>query len=322
VLAIAAEEGDGKTLWAEQLARQMLRGDRLFGLFDLGDARPARVLFVDTEMEEDDAKERDDDMNRRGLAVGAGQFFWWSPGGLVLDDEMDFAALAAEVRRVRPDVVWIDSGINAVSDAEDGTAVKALFNNLSKLMRQHALVGIGLTLHTRKRAQGQNDRRFDDLFGSREWKGRLGTMLYMEGNKITVWKNRGGRLRRVFKSEAGKRPWAVLERPGLNDDASVPFIISVPADDDQASAAELEQSIIAMLQDKPATYAKTALAENCGKRKTDALALIKRMQDDGRIVPKDRGAKLSLADPDDDAPVSSAGRGASDWNDFRRPPGD
>jgi hypothetical protein len=196
-------------------------------------------------MEEDDAKERDDDMNRRGLTVPAGKLFWWSPGGLALDNEFDFAYLQAEVASVRPDVVWIDSGINAVSEAEEGTKVKQFFNHLSQLMREFDLLGIGLTLHTRKRAQAQRGgRQFDDLFGSREWKGRLNTMLYMEGQTITAWKNRGGRMNKMFKREPGKRPWAVLQRPGLTDDTCMPFVIALPEEGAQENSADLENKVV------------------------------------------------------------------------------
>lgn len=48
--------------------------------------------------------------------------------------------------RLKPDVVWIDSGINALSDAEEGKCVQALFNNLGRLMRHHGVRGVALRL--------------------------------------------------------------------------------------------------------------------------------------------------------------------------------
>jgi hypothetical protein len=105
IIALAAEEGDGKTLMADQILRQALRGERVLGFFDVGEAGPRRVLFVDTEMEEEDAVERNAEMVGRGLGIDEDQFYWFTPGGLMLDKEDDFKLLCDEVARVRPDVV-------------------------------------------------------------------------------------------------------------------------------------------------------------------------------------------------------------------------
>jgi hypothetical protein len=227
--------------------------------------------------------------------VSRDRFFWFAAGGLQLDQPVDIDAIAAAVRRVGPDLVWIDSGINAVSEAEEGTAVKRLFNNLSVLMREETLLGIGLSLHTRKRAQGSNDRRFDDLFGSREWKGRLGTLLYIEDTKIVSWKNRGGHLGRLWPKNAKGRPAAVLNRPGFTNAECAPFTIAVPVGGQEVGEAEIESKVRAMLGEEPGALTKTKLAESLGVRKKDALNVIKKLQDDGSVIPNQDGAKLSLA---------------------------
>lgn len=309
VLGIAGEEGDGKTLMAEQILRQLLRRETVLGFFDGGEATPKVVLFVDTEMEEDDATERNTAMETRGLGVSPGQLHWLSAGGLALDNPVDIAFVAAEVARVGADLLWIDSGINAVSEAEEGVPVKTLFNNLSRLMREQNLLGIGLTLHTRKRTQGAKDRKFDDLFGSREWKGRLNTLVYIEGNKATSWKNRGGRLATLWESSPGKRPHAVLNRPGLLDEKVVPFVVTLSEDGVGADTAGIEAKVREVLSCSPNNFTKTSLAIEVGGRKEDALAVIAQLQEEGEVVPNQARARLRLATsvPDADAtPPSGA----------------
>lgn len=299
VLAIVAEEGFGKTVLAEQLCRQAVRGDRVLDFFDLGEAAPKRVLFIDTEMEEEDALDRDADARNRGLEVKPGQLFWYSAGGLDLDDERDLEVVSRELRRVQPHLLWIDSGINAVSEPEEGVPVQQFFNNVSRLMRQFDLLGVGLTLHARKRAQGSTKRRFDDLFGSREWKGRLNTALYMEGTRITAWKNRGGRLGSIWRQEPGKRPYAVLNTPGLSDATAVPFTVSLPEEGagPEADAREaLEAKVREVLAQRPDELTKTALAATVGGRKADALVAIDHLQSNGAVVPNAPKAKLRLAE--------------------------
>jgi hypothetical protein len=294
ILGIAGEEGDGKTLLAEQLLRQILRGDRPLEFFELGEEQVRRVLFIDTEMEREDAAERNAEMVRRGLGVAPDQFYWYSPGGLVLNDRRDLDNIRKEIWSRRPDIVWIDSATNAVSDAEEGAEVKELFNNLSFLTRAHDLLGIGLTFHTRKRAQGRDARRFDDLFGSREWKGRVGTLLYIEGNRVTSWKNRGGRLARLWGAENGK-PYATLNRPGLTEEDSAPFTVSEPTTADVAAEEyALRAAVIDVLTAEPDVYNKTGLARRVGRRKGEALHFISRLQELGGIIPKEKGAKLRL----------------------------
>jgi hypothetical protein len=296
VFGIAGEEGDGKTLMAEQMIREMLRGEKILEFFDLGEAAPSRVLFIDTEMEEEDAVERHAEMVGRGLDVSPGMLYWLAAGGLALDEPDDLAYIEREIRQLKPDLVWIDSAVNAVSEAEEGSKVKLFFNNLSKPQRATGVLGIGLTLHTRKRGQGRSQKRFDDLFGSREWKGRPNTVLYIEDTTIWAWKNRGGRLNKMFKKEGGQRPYATLNRPGLEDETVLPFTISLPeerlvARNDRAN----ETAIVAFLILHPGQYTKSAVADAVEGRREDILREIERLQDEGVVVPNKARAKLCLA---------------------------
>src|SRR5438132_1028975 len=77
--------------------------------------------------------------------------------------------LEDELAKSGAGLMWLDAGGSAVEDPKDDTSVRALFGWLHKLLGD-GLEATGLTLHPRKRAQGEYGRRFDDLFGSREWK--------------------------------------------------------------------------------------------------------------------------------------------------------
>lgn len=296
VLAIVGEEGDGKTLLADQMLRQLVRREPILGAFEPGGRDIERVLFVDTEMEDEDAWERDAEMRQRGLALDLGRMFWWSPGGLDLSDPRDVELLMSEVRRRNVDLVWIDSGINAVADATDEVAVKHLFNNLKRLQRQCDLAGVGLSLHTRKTQEGRGGRRFDDLYGSREWKGRVNTALYIDKQTITAWKNRGGRLRKLWPLHRG-HPQATLERPGYEDDSCPPFRVSI--DGSRSEDSGLEQEVREILLADPDTLTKDALAKKLGGNRQSCLKEIQRLLDAGLIGPNEPRKRLHWNGPQD-----------------------
>jgi hypothetical protein len=109
----------------------------------------------------------------------------------------------------------------------------------------------------------------------------------------------------MFKREPGKRPWAVLQRPGLTDETSVPFVITFPEQVATQDTADLEHLVVELLRAEPNTYPKTVLAKKCGKRCEDARTLIEKLQNEGRIVPKEAGAKLRLAASDAEKPSDS-----------------
>ena len=63
---------------------------------------------------------------------------------------------------------------------------------LRRLLKYEGVRTVVMLAQPRKRAQGEpNGRRFDDLFGSRVWKGRASVVLFLEHERITVWKQRG-----------------------------------------------------------------------------------------------------------------------------------
>jgi hypothetical protein len=246
-------------------------------------------------MEQTDGAARAGDFTARGLEVPSGTMFWLSNSEINLSDsDEDQAYLANEIRRIGATLLWIDTGNNAVSDPKDDIPVRAFFNYLSRLKREAGVVAVGLTLQPRKRAQGEYSRGFDDLFGSREWKGRLWKALYIDGEKITCWKDRGGHIRRRWPGRSGKYAAASLLRPGLEDPSVVPFRIEAteppaPVDEDAVKAHAL-----AIVQAEPEVYAKTSLAERLDVRRQDALRLVGQLISEGRIGPHKGRAKLRL----------------------------
>lgn len=293
IAVVVAEEGDGKTTFADQFCRQLLRRDQLFDLFPSGDRAPRRILFVDTHQEEPEGERRAADMSARGLDVEDDRLFWWHPESLRITNAADRAQLEAEIVRVGADYLWIDAASHLVTKNED-EQVAPLFDYLSSLMRRYDLIGIGMTLFLRKRAQGVFGRQFDDLFGSREWKGRASKVLYLDGSRIIAWKDRGGDLRRLWPGRPGEKyARATLERPGLIDGEVRPFRI-VPGEVESFDEFAMEARAIGLVEAEPATYTKTALAGLIGGRKQDALAVVERLMAEGRIGPRKDRAKLSI----------------------------
>lgn len=296
IVALAGEEGDGKTLFAEQTCRELLLGRPVAGYFQTG--RPVgRILFVDTEMGSIESARRSLDLDRRGLTVPDGRLFYadCSDGLDLAGNADDRERLDEAIRAATPDLLWIDSGGNAVRDPKDDVEVKALFNYLARC----GVSAIGLTLHPRKRAQGEHGRRFDDLFGSREWKGRLHKALYLEDGRVVAWKDRGGHLRAAWPPSAGVRsPHAILERPGLSDDHAAPFQVRFEKglDDAPADSSAIEARLLEVLGAKPGELTKSHLADTLGGRRKDSLRVVNRLLAAGRIGPNAPRARLSVVD--------------------------
>jgi len=295
IIGVTGEEGQGKTMFADQGCRQIARGEAVFGLHDLGELRPKAILFFDTEQEEEEIRRRAAEMDTRGLIVPDGKMFWTWAGGLNLaTSEEDRRYVEGEIERVGADLPWIDAGSNAVLDPKDDIEVKGFFNYLSAITRRYGLLAIGITLHPRKRGAGDYSRRFDDLFGSREWKGRLTKALYMENDKIICWKDRGSHVRRAWPNRVKGCAVARLLRPGLTDDAAVPFVIEAGEPDEEIDAQALEAKAVSMVEAQPGHYSKTSLANALGGRKEDALQTVSRMIREGKLGPDEARAKLSV----------------------------
>jgi Bifunctional DNA primase/polymerase, N-terminal/AAA domain len=295
VIELAGEEGEGKTMLAEQIVRQVIRGEDVAGFFEVSDGTIRRAVFLDTEMEETDGEARSRDFDARGLQVPDGTMFWLSYSEINLSDSAeDQTYLLEQLQTIGAEFLWIDTGGNAVSDPKDDVYVRAFFNYLSRLKREAGVAAVGLSLQPRKRAQGEYSRRFDDLFGSREWKGRPWKALYIDGGKVTCWKDRGGHIRRRWPARSGKYAAATLLRPGMKDPTSVPFQIEatepeVPIDEDAVKAQAL-----AIVSAEPDTYTKNALARKLGVRMAEAVRLVNELLAARAIGPDKERAKLSL----------------------------
>ncbi len=305
VISVTGEEGEGKTTIADQAGRQMMRREPALGMFAPGMFAPERLLFVDTEQEEAEVRRRGAEMDRRGLAVPPGKMFWLWAGGLNLaGSKEDRLYIRAEIERVGADFVWIDAGSNALDDPKDDGSTRAFFNYLSTIMRAYDLKAQGLTLHPRKRAQGEYGRRFDDLFGSREWKGRSTKALYIDGSTVVAWKDRGGSLRKVWPNRAaGRYPKAQLYRPGLDDEQAVPFLIEPGEPEAAVDVEALEARVLDLVAGNPEHYTKNSLAQALGGRKQEALQVIGHLVAEGRLGPDKARAKLSLPEGSGDDAV-------------------
>lgn len=190
-----------------------------------GERAPKKMLFVDTHQELPEIRGKAREMDHRGLVVPPGRMQWWDAGALDILSTADQGRLKAQVAKCSADFVWIDAGSHLIADSKDDVRVRALFDFLSGLMRTHDVNGVGLTLFPRKKpSQGFSARGFDDLFGSREWKGRLSTLLYLDAGKVISFKDRPGFVRRSWPKQ-GRYPTATLERPGLSDPDCIPFRI-------------------------------------------------------------------------------------------------
>src|SRR5439155_19991932 len=102
-------------------------------------------------------------------------------------------------------------------------------------------------------------RRFDDIFGSRHWKGRTSKVLYIEANRIVCFKDRGRDVTPLWPSRAGSYPVATLGRPGLEDDTARPFIISADPPDTSIDHIAVEQKALALVTSQPDHFTKSSL---------------------------------------------------------------
>jgi hypothetical protein len=295
ILFIAAEEGGGKSTAVDQLARELLTDNPVWGMFRPGDAAPGRILMIHTEMDEPEVREQAADSEARGLAVAEEKLFTLCAGGLDLAksaDDRNF--IEAEIRRLRPEMIILDSASNAVVRPQEDEDVRAFFNWLSLVHNQLGVRGTVIVGHPRKQGHERHARRFDDLFGSREWKGRVSKALWLEGSTFRVWKDRGGHLSRRFGRRNGRQyAEANLARPGLENQSSVPFVVS-PLLSEEEERTKDEDKVLAFVLTHPAEFTKSALAKALGGNKQKTLTVIGDLIKDRRLGPDKHGAKLGV----------------------------
>lgn len=211
------------------------------------------MLIVDVEQTEEDAVILRNDMIARGLD-GSG-VFWLDANGRAFDNPDDKKWLTRWVRALQPRLIILDTGTEAVTKPREDESVKLLFIALHGYLKNDGVRAAILLAQPRKRSQdAPSSRRFDDLFGSRVWKGRSSAVLYLEQGRLTVWKQRGGYL---------KRRWGGTVGQIIRSDTQ-PTLILGPK-----SAAETEaESRVAILKAvsaNPGAYSKTALIEDALK---------------------------------------------------------
>lgn len=294
ILLVAGEEGDGKTTALDQLSRELIRGEPIWGFFPAGNMRPHAILYMDSHQELPEQQRRAYEMPMRGLDVGSGKIFWQTTGSLSLpSDPEDRAYLELGLDQARADYLICDAASDLLVDPKDDVEVRQLFDYLSDLIQTRQLLGVVMAGFLRKRPQGEYTRRFDDLFGSRHWKGRASKVLYIEGNRILCFKDRGRDVTPLWPGRIGRYPAATLHRPGLEDDAVPPFLVSAdPPGETGVDSIAVEERAIAFVAARPDFYTKSGLADALGIKRKVGWAVVSRLLLDGRLGPNEPRAKL------------------------------
>jgi AAA domain len=267
ITTVAGEEGEGKSYSVDEAAREMIRREPVWGCFEPGDVPVERVLVIHTEMSQEDVDEQADDLDARGLNVPDGTLFYKYMEDVNLLDTRDRENIENEIRLRRPDVIILDSASNAVPRPKEDEDVNPMFNWFSRVLRRLGVKAIIIVAHVTKQGGGQWTRRmFDDLFGSRVWKGRPVKILWLDDNELWVWKDRGGHLRRRLGpcTVRGIKAKAKLERPGLDNPYANPPTAINPLPSEAEQLQELDEKIVEFVSENPDEYPKTALAKELG----------------------------------------------------------
>jgi hypothetical protein len=144
---------------------------------------------------------------------------------------------------------------------------------------------IGLAQPPKRAQGGEGGRKFDDLFGSRVWKGRSSVVLYLEQDRVTVWKQRGGYIRRRWGGAVGR---IVRSDTG-------PTTILVPQTAAE-SEADRETAILNAVTTEPGKWSKSSLIEDKlkvpGRARSDWVETVDRLSTEGRIKPEGQFRKL------------------------------
>ena len=286
LVTIVGEEGEGKSTLAWQIVCQVSSGKPVGGLFEVPEPA-APVLIVDVEQTEEDAVILRNDMVGRGLD-GSG-VFWLDANGRALDVPDDKKWLTRWVRALRPQLIILDTGTEAVTKAREDESVKPLFIALHGYQKNEDVRAVILLAQPRKRSQdAPSSRRFDDLFGSRVWKGRSSAVLYLERERLSVWKQRGGYLKRRWGGTVG---W--IERSDTE-----PTLILGPKSAAEAGD-ERRAAILSAVAAEPGSHSKTSLIEDelkvNGHDRPEWRETVDALIREGRIRSDGRYSKLYLA---------------------------
>lgn len=279
IVTLVGEEGDGKSTLAWQIASEATSGGQVCDYFAVP-APVRRVLIVDVEQSEEDAAIIRDHLVAWGLDVSG--VSWLSAQGKAFDNQEDSKWLASCIEWERPDLLILDTGTEAVSKPRDDESVKPLFNFLLEAMRHGGVRSVLMLAQPRKRLASApgDERQFDDLFGSRVWKGRSSAVLHLGPGRLTVWKQRGEYLKKRWGKSTGERYVAgqfVRTEQG-------PSVVRPPK-----SEASRYERIISFVETRPGQYSKSSLVQDgLGMdRRTaaakQATADVRRLVDSGEL---------------------------------------
>ena len=122
-------------------------------------------------------------------------------------------------------------------------------------------------------------------------------VVWLDRNRITVWKDRGTHLKKLFGPNLeGKYALASLERPGLELPSETPFKITNGLQAQENLRKAQEEKIIKFLRERPSEFTKTSAAEKLGGNKSRNLETLARLLEGGTIGPNERGAKISVSE--------------------------
>jgi AAA domain-containing protein len=287
LIGLCGEEGSGKSWCAYQIAGELTypggAGNGLvLGAFEL-EQPLSRVMIIDFEQPEQDIALIRDEMVARGV-LDPTRVHVLSAIGAALDSPEDAERIFAEIFACSPEYLIFDTATEAVSKPRDDESVKPLFTFLDLVRQTTPVRGALLLYQPRKRISGDlSARRFDDVFGSRMWKGRTSAVFYFTPTRLTVWKQRGGYLAKRWGIASGSHPWGVVERAGLTSPAGPPTLVGPPIEDAKAKALQDQQrdeairkALLEVVRACPGRYGRDALVSQV---KGHRAAEVRRVRD-------------------------------------------
>jgi archaellum biogenesis ATPase FlaH len=300
VILLCAEEGTGKSWLEHQLAAEMVAGGKALGHFNI--PRPVRsVLIVDVEQSEEDVRIIRDEMLRRGVLKADAPVYWLDASDRAFDVPEDIAWLIQQVAIYRPEVLFIDTVTDAVTDPVDDKAVRKVMALLRWFVKDAGVRAVIGTAQPRKTGQAADakGRSFDSLFGSRAWKSKPSAVFWLTESRLTVWKQRGRYLQRRWgKPDDAKYAYGSLERP----ETGSPTVAGPPGDEDERRTGAARVKAMKLVEERPDHYSKDQLSQAVGGNAEIARAAVDDLIRsgtvqgrfrDGKLV---RGAKLTVAD--------------------------